>query len=428
MESTIVERAPGSGSAMRWSPATRVAFRFFFSYFFLTFILAWAISFVPFRGYLLVKYAELWYAIVVWLERHLLHTGYEVYQLDGSAGISNTFYGTVVCCCCLAIAAVATAVWSALDRRRLQYARLHQIFRYLLRFVLATIMIHYGVLKIIPVQMTSPPPFGALTQPLGDLTRMRLLWLFTGASPAYETLVGCAELLGAVLLLLPRTTLLGGVICAGNLSMVVVLNFCYDVHVKLIALHLLVMALLLVAPDVPRLADVFLFNRGTEPARTPPLFSNRWLDRAPHLFLLAFGLYSVVTGFQESWARYQKFHPPRPPLYGIWNVEELVVDGRELPADRSDRWRRLIFQIPGTLSADLWTGTRERYTLGLDMKGRSMILGGPKTARFSFAKPGEDEMILEGVLDGHPARVKLRKMALISKPFHWIFEAPKEDR
>jgi len=43
-------------------------------------------------------------------------------------------------------------------------------------------------------------------------------------------------------------------------------------------------------------------------------------------------------------------------------------------------------------------------------------------------KPGEDELILDGALDGHPTRAKLRKMALISKPFHWIFVAPKEDR
>jgi hypothetical protein len=421
MEPTIVE-------GPRWSPATRIAFRFFFSYFLLTFILDWAISFLPFHGYLLGKYTELWYAVVVWLERHLLHTGYEVYQLDGAAGISNTYYGTVVCLCCLAIAAIATAAWSALDRRRLQYTWLHQLFRYLLRFILATIMIHYGVLKIIPVQMTSPPPLGVLTQPLGDLTRMRLLWIFTGASPAYETLVGCAELLGAVLLLLPLTTLLGSVICAANLSMVFVLNMCYDVHVKLISLHLLVMALLLVAPDVPRLANVFLLNRGIEPARTPPLFSNRWLDRAPHLLLLLFGLYTIGTGFQESWERYKRFHPPRPPLYGIWNVEELAVDGREVSADRSDRWRRLIFQIPGTLSADPMAGSRERYTLGLNPKDRTLVLGGPKTARFTFAEPAEDELVLMGELDGHPARVKLRKMALISRPFHWIFDAPKEDR
>lgn len=419
MESTIVE-------GPRWSPATRIAFRFFFSYFCLAYFLVWAISFLPFRGYLLGKYAELGYAAVVWLENHLLHTGLEVYQLDGSPGISNTYYGTVVFGCYLVIAAFATAVWSVLDRRRLQYTRLHQIFRYLLRFMLATIMIHYGVLKIIPVQMTSPLPLGALTQPLGDLTRMRLLWLFTGASSSYETLVGCAELLGAALLLLPRTTLLGGLICAANLSMVVVLNFCYDVHVKLISLHLLVMALLLVAPDVPRLANVFLFNRATEPARTPPLFTNRWLNQAPQLLLLVFGLYTIVAGFRESWERYKPFHPLRPPLYGVWNVEELAIDGREVPPS-AERWRRVTFGKPSQLRVENMIDQYESYKLTLNLKDRTMVLSGPRPASFSIL-PGEDEMTLEGTLDGHPTRVKLRKMALISKPFHWIFVAPKEDR
>lgn len=436
MESTIVEdrgRAPAPAGAAPWRPATRVAFRFFFSYFCLFFVTSPVSVFLPFRGFLTGKYAELWYVIVVWLEGHLLHTGLEVYQLDGGTGVSNTYYGTVVCLCYLAIAAVVTAVWSALDRRRLEYRRLHQLFRYLLRFSLAIIMIHYGVLKVIPTQMISPPPLGVLTQPLGDLTRMRLLWLFTGASPAYETLVGCAELLGAVLLLLPRTTLLGAVICAANLSMVVVLNLCYDVHVKLISFHLLVMALLLVAPDIPRLADVFLFNRGTEPARTTPLFSNRWLDRAPHLFLLAFGLYNVVTGFQESWERYQKFHPPRPPLYGIWNVEELTIDGREVPSTSDPlRWRWMGFFKPGTVTIRQALGSNQTYSLDLDLKNRTMTLHGKPPgsppSKLSVTAPEADALILDGVLDGHPTRAKLRKMALISKPFHWIFEAPREDR
>lgn len=42
---------------------------------------------------------------------------------------------------------------------------------------------------------------------------------------------------------------------------VVVLNFSYDVPVKLYSSHLLALALFLAAPEFRRLANVFLFNR-----------------------------------------------------------------------------------------------------------------------------------------------------------------------
>ena len=437
MESTIVEdrvREPDPESAAPWSPATRVAFRFFFCYFCLFLVSnSPLVTLLPFHGFLMAKHAALWTAVVGGLEKHLLHTGYELYLTEGEAAVSNTAFGTILCFCYLAIAAVATAAWSALDRRRLQYRRLHQVFRYLLRFSLALTMISYGVLKVIPTQMISPPPLGLLTQPVGDLTRMRLLWISTGASPAYETLVGCAELLGAVLLLLPRTTLLGGLLCAANLSMVFVLNMCYDVHVKLYSFHLLVMALLLVAPDAPRLANLFLFNRATDPSPALPVASNRWVNRGLQALLLAFCLFKIGAEFQETWARYKTFHPPRPPLYGIWNVEALTLDGREVPAtDDPARWRWVGFFRPGAVTIKHALGSNQTYALDLDLKNRTMILRGkapgPPPARLSITAPEDGAMILEGVLNGHATRAKLRKMALISRPFHWMFEAPKEDR
>jgi hypothetical protein len=70
---------------------------------------------------------------------------------------------------------------------------------------------------------------------------------------------------------------------------------------------------------------------------------------------------------------------------------------------------------------------QQSYKPALNLKERRMLLEGPGQASFAIT-PGEDEMILEGTLEGHPARVKLRKMALLSKPFHWIFDIPEEDR
>ncbi len=413
---------------MRWNLGKRIAFRFLFSYFSL-FFFETLVNLIPFTDPLIRQYHALWYAVVVGLEKHVLHTGYEMFLLDGAVGISNTAFGTIMFFCYVAVAAVATVVWSVLDRRRDNYSRLHQWLRLVIRWSLALTMIHYGLLKIIPVQMMAPPPLGVLRARVGQLPPMRMLWIFVGSSPAYESFTGAAELLGGVLLLFPRTTLLGALVCFADMMMVVTLNFCYDVHVKLFSLHLLVMSALLIAPDARRLADLLIFNRRVEPAEAVPLSPHRWLNRSLQILVVLFGLYRIVTGLQEARERYARFYPPPPPLYGVWSVDEFVVDGKDIPLYTDpQRWRFVTFQSPGSLSVELMIGSSKKYPLNLDMKNRRMVLSQDGQSAFSFQKPKPAVLILDGQLDGHRTRAKLSQMPLTSTGFRWIFDPPPEDR
>ncbi len=413
-------------TVQRWNLAKRIAFRFVSSYFSI-FFLAILVGYLPFGEAFIRKYDALCLAIVLGLEKHVFHTGYDIYLLEGG-GISNTAFGTILFFCYLTLAAVATIVWSVLDRKRDDYARLRQWLRLVLRGSLAMAMIHYGILKLIPVQMI-PPPLAVLRTRLGQLPPMRMLWLFVGSSPAYESFTGAAELLGGVLLLLPRTTLLGALVCCADMIMVVTLNFCYDVHVKLFSLHLLVMSFLLIAPDLRRLTDLLIFNRRVEPAEAPPLSAYRWLNRSLQILVALFGLYRIGTGFQEARERYAASHPPRPPLYGVWSVDELVVDGKDVPMFTDpQRWRWVTFQTPGSLSVEMMIGSSKTYPLALDMKSRRMVLGEEGQSAFSFQEPQPAVLILEGRLDGHRAHAKLSKMPLISTGLRWIFDPPPEER
>lgn len=394
--------------APRWSLATRIAFRFLFSYFVLYALfpaLALRIDFLR------ELYIGFWDAVVVWADEAVVHVPYEL-AFD-ERGVSNSPYGWVQFLCYVTLAGAATVAWSVLDRNRLQYARLHPWLRLVLRYVLAGAMIRYGTLKVIPSQMIAPPPLGAIQQRIGDIFPNHLLWWTVGASPAFERATGLAELLGGVLLLLPRTTLLGAVITAANMLFVFLLNMCYDIPVKLPSLHLLIMALVLVAPDSRRLADVFLFHRKAEPSRVPPLFRRRWLDRIPHVLLFLFGLYSIKSGLEISAERYERFHPPRPPFYGLWSVEGFARDGRDVPLyTEPDRWRLVTFQTPGSLRVEEMAGSWKTYELDLDIEKKRMTLGPPRGA-FSFHRPEKDVLILDGELEGRRVRAKLRKAPLL---------------
>jgi uncharacterized membrane protein YphA (DoxX/SURF4 family) len=409
----------------RWSLAQRIAFRFLFSYCVLFFLTGEEIWSLPFLPPLVEKYTVLWHAVAVWVGKHVFHIPYEI-PLDGQ-GAGDTTFRWLLLPCYLALAAVATAVWSVLDRRRPHYRRLHQGFRLMLRFSLSLAMIIYGVYKVIPNQMP-PPRLNTLLQRYGDLPPMMVLWNFVGSSPAYESVTGLAEVLGGALLLVPRTVLLGSLVCIADMTMVFLLNLCYDVPVKIMSFHYLVMAILLAAPDLRRLADLFLFNRPVAPARTPPLFARRRLDQAVQLLFFLFGVSMIVTSTIGSIKRYKRQHAPPPPFYGAWSAEEITLDGKDGLLD-PDGWRQVVFQKAGSVTIELTPGARRACALALDQAAKKMTIEQCEPqklpgwrAELSYAEPEADLLVLQGTVNGRQLRAKMRRMKFVEKKFHWIVD------
>jgi hypothetical protein len=139
-------------------------------------------------------------------------------------------------------------------------------------------MVRYGIQKVMVVQMFPISPHQLLA-PLGLHTPRQLLWVFMGAAPAYQVFTGVAEVLAGMLLFVPRLWTLGALLTLGVTANVFAMNVAYDVEVKLFAFQLLTMAVFLLAPDVRRLADVFVFNRGTAPVVRPRLIRHGRLAR-----------------------------------------------------------------------------------------------------------------------------------------------------
>ena len=131
---------------------------------------------------------------------------------------------------------------------------------------------------MIPAQMPFPDLF-RLVQPLGHFSLMEVLWAYMGAAPTYEIFAGCAEALGGILLVIPRTTTLGALICLGDLTNVLMIDMSYNVANKIQVFHLLLFALFLLAPEFSRLTNVFVLNRPAPPSTQPALFRTRRANR-----------------------------------------------------------------------------------------------------------------------------------------------------
>ncbi|HEY7216373.1 MAG TPA: hypothetical protein VIC28_17260 [Thermoanaerobaculia bacterium] len=416
---------------VQWGLIQRIAFRFVCCYFFL-YIFPFPLEYIPFVDKLGGPYQNLLHALATWVGKHVF--GVEITVFTNGSG--DTTYDYVVAFCFAVLAAAAALVWTLLDRKRAHYTRLHEWLRIYVRFFLAVSMVSYGAFKVLPSQFPSPS-LDRLLQPFGDASPMGLLWTFIGASRAYEFFSGAAEMLGGLLLLGRRTALLGALVCIGVVGNIVMLNFCYDVPVKLYSSHLLLMAVFLVLPDARRLANFFLFNRPAEPAAIRPLFRNVWLNRGA-LALRTFLLLGITgLALTQSYEGIQEYgdQAPKPPLYGIWNVDELTVDGQARPPLLTDdsRWRRVIFDYPQTVSVQLMSQRRVRYGLELDLQKQLLKLtkrDDPKwKAALTYKHAGPGLLTLAGTLDGKKVQARLRldkkpDFLLVNRGFHWINEYP----
>jgi len=420
----------------QWTTLTRVTFRFCFVYFGL-FCLTNQIfsSMFAFPDAEVPDLSTHWPVrqIVVWTASHVFHVKQPMVYTGSGSG--DKTFDWVLTFCLLVFAAVATLVWSAVDRKRQEYATLYKWFRVAMRFALASQMIVYGMDKAIPLQMPSPY-LTRLLEPSGNMSPMGVLWFSIGASPAYEIFAGCAELLGGVLLILPRTTMFGALVCLADMIQVFMLNMTYDVPVKLFSFHLIVMALFLLAPGLRGMAG-FFFNRETRALVEPQVFRTRRANRIALALQVTFGLWLVglnIYGARVGWRTYGQ-GSPKSALYGIWNVEQLTIDGanRQPLLNDNQRWRRVIFDFPTAVTFQRMDDSFAWYGASVNPKDRTVALtkgSDPKwKASLSFERPANDRLTLNGKMDGHEVSLQLRlfdhkKYQLWSRGFHWVQEYP----
>jgi uncharacterized membrane protein YphA (DoxX/SURF4 family) len=430
---TLPAPATVASPAAPWLPLTRVLFRFCVVYLGL-FAIATQISGsmlpnprVYYRGL-----GQLWpmREITMWTGSHVF--GITLAPEDATGGGEPVFFW-VQTFWLLAVSVVVTAIWTLADRRRREYVVMHTWFRLVVRFALAAALFEYGMTKVIPTQFPAPSLETLVTR-VGDLTLSALLWTSIGASPVYEIFTGCVEVLAGVLLLLPRTTILGALLGLGAMTQVFVLNMTYDIGLKLVSFHLMVLAAFLLAPDARRLADLFVRDRPVARSSHPPLARTPRGARRALAAQLALGAYLLgmyayinVTFWQVGGGG-----APKSALYGIWTVESLSVDGQIRPPALNEydrRWRLVIFDRPGRMVFQRTDDSLARYGASIDEDGRTITLtkGDSRTWRsaFTFDRLSGDRLVLEGHMDGRAIAMQLRHvdfdtLRLLNSTFRWV--------
>ena len=337
-------------------------------------------------------------------------------------GSGDTTWHWVQTALILALALVGALGWAAIDRH--PRPRLAAATHTALRYFVATMMLFYGFAKVYEIQFRTPW-LGRYDQPIGDMSPMGLLWTFMGHSRAYTFFAGTAEVVGGVLLLWRRTYVIGACVVIAVMTNVVLLNFCYDVPVKLFSVELLVMTVAIAWPQLRRVTGALLGYRVDDvPPRPRGTLATERVRLAAKLAMLGCLVQIPLADRAFDRALVRK----HTALDGIWTVDRMRVDGVEKPALFTDdtRWRKLIVCSWGTM---VRRATDRRVLLGqVEVTDDTLtIVRGFYRQPLPYYRVDAAHIIVDGSLDGHALHLELSlddAPLLRTRGFHWISEAP----
>jgi hypothetical protein len=406
---------PGLQPRSRWTLAERLAFRFVFVY-----LMVYMIVGGPLRviltietqygtapgGKVLLKGIEtVWAPVVTWVGHHVHHIAL---QDSGSASEYDAILSLLI------LAGLSAAAWSVLDRRAGLDAKRYRGLKDVVRCVLAFVLVLYGMDKVVPNAQFPFPALQTLVTPVGNLSVYSLFWTSMGTSTMYAAFGGTMEVIAAGLLLFSRTTVLGALLAASAMANVAVLNFGFDIPVKVFSFHLLLMSVFVLGGDFVRLTNFLLLNRATTPNAVIEPRGGRF--RIARLSLKTiFIVYLAVTSVQACLG-IQHVPANRSPLYGIYNVEEFSSNGtvRQPLTTDAGRWKTVIFNGPGYIWIRRMDDSVQTAPAEYDAARGALTISGklkkdPKSV-LTCTRPDQEHLVLQGAFQNQTLDVKLTRV------------------
>jgi hypothetical protein len=398
-----------------WPLAGRIGFRFAFCYFMLYLFcngnvtIFMPIDRIPWVGDAVSGwFFKPFIPLTQWLGHRLFHLSGVAATWHGG-GSGDTAQNWIQEGVFVAIAMVATLVWSVLDRKRGGYPVLYVWLRFIIRLMVGVSMVWYGFAKVFPIQM-QPPTMGVLNEPFGQMSPDSVLWAMLGAKPVYEMICGWAEVIAGVLLLVRKTSLAGALLTTFIMTNVLLYNLFYDVPVKLFAAHLVLLALFVILADAVPLYRFFVLNKSAEPkgvwvppASRPSILKAMKIAEICYL-VLAFAMAAYVNN--NRWMLFQAGLKPSP-LIGAW----AVTDASPAPLKTAEgrAWTNIYFDNTYRAMVRDSSGQLWRYYLKYDAAKATAEMRGPlDLTKFTWTVDDPNHLTLKAIPVGTPSKADSR--------------------
>ncbi len=347
-----------------WSSFEKIGFRFVFVYFLLI-ILFQNNGAYPFWNKIFALPINGLKQLIPWLGAHLYNISDEI--VSRVTGSGDTLFDYLVVLTAFLVAVIGAFIWSILDRKRNDYTKMYYWLTVAIRYYVGLMLISYGLVKVIQLQFAYPG-FYRLLGTYGESSPMGLAWTFLGFSKGYNLFMGIAELL-AGLLLFRRTVTFGALITLMTAMNVMAVNYFYDVPVKLLSTHLVVMTLFLLSKDIKSIVFFFFTNIKTRLDIIKRPILNRGFNITLNSFKALLLGYVFIYGFISAFDAEKLYgsKAPKPELYGAYEVVNFVVNGDTITNYKDDRlWKYIAVQREGSLQIRKMNGYKAYYGIEKD--------------------------------------------------------------
>lgn len=322
---------------------------------------------------------------------------------------------------------------SKLFKANITYEKTEYWFHVIISYYLSLVLFKYGFYKIFKNQFYLPEP-NILFTPLGDLSDDILYWSTMGASYYFSLITGILEVIPAILLLFKRSRHVGAMIAMVVMTQVVIINFCFDISVKMYACFLLFLCIILVYPTLKLMYQLIILGKETKNNLWLPVFNSK------HHLLSYFLLKIVIIGLIVFEALFpfidtNNFNDDkamRPYLHGAYDVEVFIRGSDTIPplTTEKERFKRIFIHRKSYFITQNMKDEMNDYLFKYDLKNKQLILFTERNStiflNFSFS---ERDSVL--TLSGTVKKVKIKiiakqidwkKMQLFQKQFHWTID------
>jgi hypothetical protein len=200
------------------------------------------------------------------------------------------------------------------------------------------------------------------------------------------------------------------------------------------------MAAMLLLPDVKRLLDLLLFNRTVPPRVDRPadffLGDRPRLKRAAFAVKIAFLFTALYDYSADALPHLHELyaHEEEAPPFGNWQVVGYTRDGADVPLTGEDpssvRWLAFVhmstWPVAEVTGAD---GHTQRVAMKYDLNGHRILLLDryPSGSLYTYELTSATTMRLDANESGHPVTIQLRRVnladfPLLNRGFHWVNE------
>ncbi|WP_412850689.1 hypothetical protein ACL0VS_19370 [Chryseobacterium sp. PMSZPI] len=361
---------------------------------------------------------------VLWLCKNIFrHPKVEYIMMTGSGDTTLDYWVVVVN---VLFAAVAAIVILLIDKKQRTFKDLHWFTVVVVRYYVAMIMLSYGFAKLhdgqFPVNSIS-----RLEERVGDMSPMGMVWAMMGASKGYTFVSGLLEVIGGLLLLFRRTKTFGALFSMTVMINVALLNFFYDVPVKIFSSHIVLFCLFIVSGDAMALYRFFVLHQPSQLR-----FQKRTSDKKWKRVTLISLKCLVIAFFIFSSSSMLFYTPPVVPMEGAYIVDKFIINNQEIPCNDSIGWKKILISSPSRTKVILNNDSIKAFQSVLDTEKKALMLrkiDHQELYAYLHYNTQKDSIIFTGNKGRDSVKIKtIRKKKedypLNKRGFHWINEYP----